>query len=78
LAVAVRLFGGPRRSRCKTPAGNAAIAVKDAAESARDVAHLKAARAQCGSVDASGAGSVSHGIKVGPAAQIVACKVTAE
>ena len=50
--LATRVFGDPGRSRRKTPACNAAIKVKDATASARDVAHLKAAQAQCGSVDA--------------------------
>ncbi|MEO8740406.1 MAG: cobalamin-independent methionine synthase II family protein [Casimicrobiaceae bacterium] len=50
--LAKRVFGDPGRSRRKTPACNAAINVRDAAASARDVAHLKAAQAACGSVDA--------------------------
>src|SRR3977135_1559092 len=50
--LAKRVFGDPGRSRRKTPACNAAIKVKDAAASARDVAHLKAAQAKCGSVAA--------------------------
>jgi 5-methyltetrahydropteroyltriglutamate--homocysteine methyltransferase len=47
-----RVFGDPGRSRRKTPACNADIAVKDPGAPERDVAHLKAAIAKSGSVDA--------------------------
>src|SRR5215470_10129543 len=43
-----RVFGDPGRSRRKTPACNAPIAVRDAGAAAVDVAHLKAALAAVG------------------------------
>src|SRR6185503_2613187 len=41
--LAKRVFGDPGRSRRKTPACNAPIAVRDAAAAHRDVEHFKAA-----------------------------------
>src|SRR5207248_10957632 len=41
--LARRVFGDPGRSRRKTPACNAAIAVRDPQAAQADVAHLKAA-----------------------------------
>jgi len=46
--LAKRVFGDPGRSRRKTPACNAPIAVRDAGAAAIDVAHLKAALAAVG------------------------------
>src|SRR5215813_2422882 len=46
--LAKHVFGDPGRSRRKTPACNAPIAVRDAGAAAVDVAHLKAALAAVG------------------------------
>lgn len=49
--LAKRVFGDPGRSRRKTPACNAPIAVRDTAAAAVDVANLKAALAAADRVD---------------------------
>jgi 5-methyltetrahydropteroyltriglutamate--homocysteine methyltransferase len=50
--LARRVFGDPGRSRRKTPACNAAIAVRDADAATLDVANLEAALAAVGRTDA--------------------------
>jgi 5-methyltetrahydropteroyltriglutamate--homocysteine methyltransferase len=50
--LAKRVFGDPGRSRRKTPACNAAIAVRDADAATVDVDNLKAALAAVGTTDA--------------------------
>jgi 5-methyltetrahydropteroyltriglutamate--homocysteine methyltransferase len=50
--LAKRVFGDPGRSRRKTPACNAPIAVRDAQAAATDVAHLRAALAKTPAPDA--------------------------
>jgi len=50
--LAKRVFGDPGRSRRKTPACNAPIAVRDAGAAAADVAHLVAALAASGASEA--------------------------
>jgi 5-methyltetrahydropteroyltriglutamate--homocysteine methyltransferase len=50
--LARRVFGDPGRSRRKTPACNAPIAVRDPGAAAADVANLKAALANAGRSDA--------------------------
>ena len=50
--LATRVFGDPGRSRRKTPACNAPIAVRDARAAATDVLHLEAALAASGAGEA--------------------------